>query len=216
VVTTLREEGDPVATILEHAERTEVDTIVMGTRGRSGLERLVLGSTAEKVLGRATRPVLTLREESSGPAVPRRLLCPVDFSESSREALRQAIALATRARAAAQVINVVRPEPVPPALAVGGGGADEVDRALEGLQELLDEVLNGKDSDGPRPVFETSAIRGTPSEAIVAAAKNGSADLIVMGLQGHGAIDRMLFGPTTHHVIREAPCPVLSVRRPPS
>jgi nucleotide-binding universal stress UspA family protein len=216
VVTTLREEGDPVATILEHAERTKADTIVMGTRGRSGLERLVLGSTAEKVLGRATCPVLTLREDSSGPAVPRRLLCPVDFSESSREALRQSIALAVKARASVQVINVVRPEPVPPAPAVAGGGAEEVDRARKGLQELLDQVLNGKGGEGPRPALETSAIRGTPSEAIVAAAENGSADLIVMGLQGHGAIDRMLFGPTTHHVVREAPCPVLSVRRPPS
>jgi nucleotide-binding universal stress UspA family protein len=215
VVTTLREEADPVATILEHAERMDVDMIVMGTRGRSGLERLVLGSTAEKVLGRAACPVLTVRAESPGTAVPNRLLCPIDFSEASREALHRAMALAIRARASLQVLNVVRPEPVPPAPALAAEGAKEVDLARKGVEDLVQKVLRERDGDDVRPSLDTTVTRGIPSEEIVAAAEKGSADLVVMGARGHGAIDRMLFGPTTHHVVREAPCPVLCVRPRP-
>lgn len=68
----------------------------------------------------------------------------------------------------------------------------------------------------PSEQVEKTVVPGKPQREIVAVAESRDADLIVMGVHGHGAIDRLLFGSTTHHVVREAPCPVLSVRQPPA
>ncbi|MFB6090444.1 MAG: universal stress protein [Halobellus sp.] len=60
------ETGDPVETILDYADRVDADVIVMGTHGRRGLDRYLLGSTTERVVRRASVPVLTIRGEASG------------------------------------------------------------------------------------------------------------------------------------------------------
>ena len=59
------EQGDPARTIVEIAEKEGYDLIAMGTHGRSGFAHLLLGSVAEKVVRRATRPVLTVRTTES-------------------------------------------------------------------------------------------------------------------------------------------------------
>jgi len=212
LVTTIRE-GEAVEVILEHAERVEADVIVMGTRGRSGLERLVLGSAAENVLSRARCPVLTIRAESRAHAVPRRVLCPIDFSDTSMEALRWGLSLAAKARARTRVLHVigVPPAPAPPAVA---GAAEQVDLAHGRAVEALDEALEGLDTgETARARLERAVAHGVPPHQIVQVAEEDDADLIVMGAHGHGAIGRTLFGSTTHHVVREAPCPVLTVRQ---
>ena len=63
------EEGDPVTEILEVAEETHADLIVMGTHGRRGIPRLLMGSVAELVVRRANRPVLTVRTPFPEPAM---------------------------------------------------------------------------------------------------------------------------------------------------
>lgn len=86
----INDEGNPAACILEHAASLPASLIVMGTHGRGGFERLVLGSVAEKVLRKAKCPVMTVPPPAVGtsklPFV--HLLCPVDFSDSSIAALR--------------------------------------------------------------------------------------------------------------------------------
>jgi nucleotide-binding universal stress UspA family protein len=62
---------------------------------------------------------------------------------------------------------------------------------------------------------ERTIVQGKASREVVRVAEEEGADLVVMGAYGHGVVDRLLFGSTTHHVVREAPCPVLSVRQPP-
>jgi nucleotide-binding universal stress UspA family protein len=66
-----------------------------------------------------------------------------------------------------------------------------------------------------RALGQAVELRGKPPREIVELARSTDAHLVVMGVHGHGVIDRLLFGSTTHHVVREAPCPVLSVRQPP-
>jgi len=65
-----------------------------------------------------------------------------------------------------------------------------------------------------RPIPDRTIVPGKPSRGIVRVAQDQSADLVVMGVHGHGVVDELLFGSTTHHEVREAPCPVLSVRQP--
>jgi nucleotide-binding universal stress UspA family protein len=87
------------------------------------------------------------------------------------------------------------------------------DRAKDALNDVLAEIGARLGVTGRTPL-ERTVVRGKPSREIVRVAEEEGADLIVMGVHGHGVIDRMLFGSTTHHVVREAPCPVLSVRQP--
>src|SRR5580765_3029647 len=90
------ESGEPVDRILEHARTLPADLLVIGTHGAGGFEHLVLGSTTEKVLRKATCPVLTVppRARATSKLPFKRLLCPVDFSDSSRAALDFAFSLA--------------------------------------------------------------------------------------------------------------------------
>ena len=109
-------EGNAATEILDRARRHASDLIVMGTHGRSGFERLLLGSVTEKVLRKAACPVLSVPrrapdvvptpsfgdrsgrpEQSRGaPVLFRKIVCPVDFSDSSTEALQYALSLAIK------------------------------------------------------------------------------------------------------------------------
>jgi nucleotide-binding universal stress UspA family protein len=94
------------------------------------------------------------------------------------------------------------------------GAAEQIEEAREQTKRALSEALGEIDL-SERPPVERTVLRGKPAREIVRVAEEEGVDLVVMGVHGHGVIDRLLFGSTTHHVVREAPCPVLSVRRPP-
>lgn len=98
MIETVVREGAAAAEIAQEATRINADLLVIGTHGRSGFERLLLGSVAEKVLRKATCPVMTVpgRLPDAGPADPvlfKRILCPVDFSQSSLHALKYATSM---------------------------------------------------------------------------------------------------------------------------
>jgi nucleotide-binding universal stress UspA family protein len=108
-------EGDPVSEILSQATDMKADLLVMGTHGRSGFERLLLGSVTEKILRKASCPVLTVprRHPDAVPATPvlfKRILCPVDFSDCSLESLEYALSLAQEADAQLTVLHVIGDE----------------------------------------------------------------------------------------------------------
>jgi nucleotide-binding universal stress UspA family protein len=105
-------EGSTAGEILMQAAHLNADLLIMGTHGRSGFERLLLGSITEKVLRKATCPVLTVprRHPDAVPATPalfKRILCPVDFSDCSMQALNYAMSLAQEADAHLTVVHVM-------------------------------------------------------------------------------------------------------------
>jgi len=102
------DQGNAVGCILEHARSLPADLIVIGTHGQGGIERLVLGSVAEKVLRKAVCPVMIVPPPAgSTAAVPfQRLLCPVDFSDSSTQALTFACSLAQESNAHLTLLHV--------------------------------------------------------------------------------------------------------------
>ena len=98
-------EGNPAAEILSQADALPADLLVLGSHGRSGFERLMLGSVTEKVLRKAKSPVLIVPQGlpdavPAAPVVFKRILCPVDFSDCSTRALDFAMSLAQEAEAA--------------------------------------------------------------------------------------------------------------------
>jgi nucleotide-binding universal stress UspA family protein len=214
IVTNIAEQ-DPVDAILAAAQNWPADLIVMGTHGRSGFERLLLGSVAEKVLRKAPCPVLT---------VPRRafsathgltfghILCGVDFSAASLRALRYAASLAAPGGPGVTVLNVIE------LFAEGGGLRDEL--VLDtpdfraGLIQTARERLHAAIPEEIRlgsPIVE-SVTMGKAWREILRVAGEEHADLIVLGVQGRTAADLLLFGSTTQHVVRQAQCPVLTLR----
>lgn len=207
-------EGSVSTEIVRLARRMPADLIVMGTHGRSGLDRLMLGSTTEKMLRKAPCPLLTVPADAPDavpvPVLFGRILCAVDFSPSSLRALSFAESLAEEADARLCVIHVVEPpsvfEPVPMG---ASGGAVSADELRAGARRKLDEAIS-QDARVYSHVSEV-VISGKPYREILREAAEEESDLVVMGAHG-GALSALAFGSTTNHVVREATCPVLTLR----
>jgi nucleotide-binding universal stress UspA family protein len=202
--------------ILESARRLPADLIVMGTHGRLGVQRLLLGSVAEKVLRSSPCPVMVVPPHDS--VLPStvsftHIVSAIDFSESSLAGLRWALSLAEEADAHLSLLHVIE---VPPELRVS---AIVADRNLDQLRAASDaDTLARLRSLIPAHAaefcsVETATAAGAAGHAILKYAEERKADLIVMGAQGHGPLERWIFGSKTRDVVSSATCPVLTVRR---
>jgi len=212
--------GDAAREIVAVANAVETDLIVLGTHGRSGFERFVLGSVTEKVLRKAGCPVLTvpprLTDAASSPSVTfKRILCAIDFSDCSMRGLEYATSLAQEANAQLTVLYVVEPLPSVPA---------DYESAVAGLKPLKEYVAAAADEgrellrhaipDDVRSYCQVETIQkiGKPYREILQLATEQASDLIVIGVHGRGVVDLMFFGSTAQHVVRQAHCPVLTLR----
>jgi nucleotide-binding universal stress UspA family protein len=214
VIEVLVDSGPPASRVLARARSLPADLIVIGTHGAGGFQHLVLGSVAEKVLRQATCPVLTVpphaRTTSKLPF--KRLLCPVDFSDSSLAALEFAFSLAQESDAALTILHVFEwpadDEPLATRpLSVPEYRHERERDATAKLHAFVPESIR----DWCRP--STRLAHGKAYREILGVATEDSSDLIVMGVHGRNALDLMLFGSTTNQVVRRATCPILTLRR---
>jgi nucleotide-binding universal stress UspA family protein len=204
--------GNVVQEILAQAKTSRSDLVVIGSHGRGGVQRLVLGSVAEKVLRLASCPVLTVRRgvrrARRGRSPFETILCPTDFSAAANKAVAYAKRLAQEADAELILMSAVE---WPFGEAVMPGAVAELRKSIESnASEALTRLLPPGASHGPSA--QAIVASGKASAAIVKVARARSVDLIVMGVSGRGALDMALLGSTTHHVIREGASPVLTVR----
>jgi nucleotide-binding universal stress UspA family protein len=212
----IREGAEIDAEILAAAEQITPDVIVMGTHGRSGFQRVMLGSVAEKVLRKAPCPVLTVSPKApdavpAGPAPFTRILCGIDFSDCSLAALEYAESLASQSGAQLDVLSVVQLIPMYDMTgAVPLYYPGLLDDLKADITRQLDRVVATTTSHIAVERFVTA---GTPHREIVRVATERKAELVVLGAYSHGAVDHLFFGSTTNHVVRQARCPVLTVRR---
>ena len=181
----------------------DIDLIVMGTQGRGGMKKLLLGSTAETVIRHATCPVLTV-----GPhvrVIPKdrcaQVLYASDFSSGSRRALIYALALAEEDGAQLSLLHVIESKPA--------SQSELLEWKRQDSQQLLSMVppdvnLNYE------PALEVEI--GIPEVEIVRLADERNADLIIMGSHAGGTASTHLPWTTLHHVLQHAHCPVLTVR----
>jgi len=214
-------QGFPATEIVECAQTIGADLVVLGTHGRSGVERLLLGSVAERVLRRAECPVLTVPvgQPDAVPAgfpVFKAIVCPVDFSDASMLALEYALSLARETDAHLTVLHVasfaLEQTMLDTAAAENGMTLAEFRRLTEqDLEARLRGTVPADASDYCR--VDTLLTHGKPGIEVVRVATDRHADLIVMGVHGRGAVDLTLFGSTTQHVVRAAHCPVLTIRQ---
>ena len=181
-------EALPVEGIQKLAAQTDASLIVMGTHGRSGLNRWMLGSVAERVLRESSVPVLTVR---SAPREPiRQVLCPVHDTEVSRRALTLAAGISASLDANLTVLHVHEPLATRPVSDLCGWVPAQ-ERARCEMRELVRH--------------------GDAAEEILKLATEEAYDLVVLGAERRRFFEGMVLGTTTLRTVRHAPCPVLTV-----
>jgi nucleotide-binding universal stress UspA family protein len=211
-----REATDVHREIVEQARTTHADLLVVGSHGRSGFERLLLGSVTEKLMHKAPCPMMIVPPGASdspvgAPVQFRGILCPVDFSDASRHALAFATALAEEADARLTVLHVIemppelRENPLSEGFDVDGIRAAAEAAGLRRLRETIPEEAH------TYCTVETAVREGAAYREILKEAAARTVDLIVMGVHGRGALDLAIFGSNTARVARAATCPVLIV-----
>jgi nucleotide-binding universal stress UspA family protein len=204
------EEGPPAERILEIAVGESADIVVVGTHGRKGFERLVLGSVADRTVRQAACPVLTVPPATTGGSRGdlRRICFPTDFSPTARAAWAWAVAIATAAGAEVDLVHVTF-EPVADhhlsAEAIGRMAQALRDQGQAEVERFLEKAAL------PRERVHVHLAGGVPGEQIVRRARERAADLIVMGTHGWSGAVRWMLGSVAHTVIQTAPCPVLTV-----
>jgi nucleotide-binding universal stress UspA family protein len=213
--TLLAEEGRTHAAIIDRAAAVHADLLVLGTHGRGGFNRLLLGSVAEKVMRTAPCPVLSvpasLPRTTTAQVVFKNILCPIDFSPSSLEAFEYALDLGRQANGGLTTLHALEymddDEP--------GEHADAELRQYR--QQIIDRArqrLHALATGHSQTWCEINdiVVIDRAYKAILHRAATHDTDLIVMGAQGRGSVELMLYGSNTQHVVRGATCPVLTVR----
>lgn len=202
---------EPAPAIVDYADEHGVDMIVLGTHGRRGLRRFLLGSVAEEVVRTASCPVMTLHQDVAvGDDSFGRIVVPFDFSPDSEYALGVAREMAERHGSRIELVHVIQP-PI-----VAGGvygmpmpGPTMIDGSLQ-AQKALAAVAESAGG----PTVEAHVLEGPPAWELADFSIQSKADLIVIGSHGTSGIRRFLLGSVSEKVVRSAPCPVLVLRRP--
>jgi len=186
----------------------------MGTHGRRGLRRLLLGSTAEEVVRTAPCPVLIVRHEevaATGPHGQPALLVPIDFSQHARVALHHAKELAGLFKARLNLLHVVEEQLHP---AFYNTGVLSVYDLIPNLEAQVREELETfyRETKGPDLPMEIHVRHGHAAHEIVAFAEEAMPLLVVMATHGLRGVGHFLMGSVAEKIVRLSPVPVLTVK----
>lgn len=193
--------------LIAHCIEQDIDLAVVGTRGRTGLGRLLLGSVAEQVVREAPCPVLTVPSRAPDDAVSR-VLAAVDLSEYSKSVIDHALAIADLHDAEVDILHVVQEMSVPAAYS-----PELAPMMVPGLKERANEALLELISQKDVQLVERSHVTGGyPASEILRFADEQGVSMIVMATHGLTGIQHFLIGSVAEKVVRKAPCPVLTVR----
>jgi nucleotide-binding universal stress UspA family protein len=201
-------QGEPREAIREYASEVDADMIAMGTHGRTGLHRYIVGSVTEGVVRLADRPVLTARTGDRRSEHYDEILLPIDGSDAAAAAIDHGIAIATAAGARLHVVNIVdigalaaRPSYTP------------TTGQFEQLRDDGERVTERVAQRGTEAGIDvtTTVTEGFPARDLLGYAEDHEIDLITMGTHGRTGLDRYLVGSTTERVIRHADRPVIAI-----
>jgi nucleotide-binding universal stress UspA family protein len=203
--------GFPVAEIDEFARRRQADAIVMGTNGRSGLERMFMGSVTMALLRIADVPVVTVHADDTLRSGP--MLVAIDASSASLAALECAIDRAGVTGVSLQLLHVYDESRLDRLIVVTGLRPQSAQRqALTDAEVALEEAADRVRAAGVK--FATELERGVPADTILAAVERHGAGSVAIGTHGRSALERFVIGSVADTVVRSSRVPVYVVRRP--
>lgn len=200
------EQGSAPDAILSFAQTRKTDLIVMGTHGRRGYDRLMLGSVTDRVMRRSPCPVVAVSklpdnataacEERHAHRLNRILFC-ADFSKHSARALNYAIEATAEYNAELTLLHVLEEAP----------SAAQSEQVIAATTEQLENLIPSKERKTLR--IKTAVCIGEPYQQIIRLALAEQIDMVAMGVRGRGSLDLAVFGSTTYRVMQLGSCPVL-------
>jgi len=201
--------GVPHRAILEYATEQGIDLVVMGTHGRTGVERFLLGSVTEKVVRLSDVPVLTVKATDDGTVTYPydEVLVPTDGSSGAAAAVAPAVDVASTYDARLHALSVVD------TMAMGVDVRSEV--VLEQLEDAARravEAVERRAADASVAAVETAVEYGRPHGGIRSYVDRNDIDLVVMGTQGRTGVERYLLGSVAEKTVRTSSVPVVTVR----
>ncbi|WP_137285381.1 universal stress protein [Halorussus salinisoli] len=201
----------PHTAILQYAKDQGIDLIVMGTHGRTGVERYLLGSVTEKVVRLSDVPVLTVKAEGCGEVTYpyTDILVPTDGSEGAEAAVGPAVDIAHTYDARVHALSVID------TMAMGvdvwsGAILDALEESAQSAVESIEEQA----TEASVSAVETAIEHRNPYRGILSYVEEHDIDLVVMGTHGRSGIERYLLGSVTEKTVRTSPVPVMTVRQP--
>ena len=199
------EQGGVAETIIAYATDRDADLIAMPTRGRTGLDRLLLGSTTERVVRRSTVPVLSIGPDDVPANYPyRNILAPTDGSDSADAAFDRALEIARHDGATIHALAVVDVG------IIGADGYAGVDALVSGAEQTVADAAATAEAAGVEAV-EAVEVGAAAAHGIYSYVADHDVDLVVMGTRGRTGMERYLLGSVAEHTVRTAPVPVLTV-----
>lgn len=213
--------NDAAETLCDVARTQQADFIVVGTHGRHGVSRMLLGGTAERCLSASDRPVLVIKDLPASapwrrprpvnvPHAPHHILVADDFSEPAERALRLSCSLAHQLSVPVDVVHVYRGDEATVTSAEHDGGP-RVDRALDAdiRAKLTQRVADVFGIDAQTVLVHV--MPGPVVPALLDMADYRGADLILVGTSGKSRMERWLLGSTAEKLVRTSSVPVLTV-----
>jgi nucleotide-binding universal stress UspA family protein len=203
--------GKPFLEIIQVARDEKVDLLAVGTHGRAGMDRVILGSVAERIVRKAHCPVLVVRNRKYIGF--KRIIVPIDFSDCSRKALEYAVATARAHESKLTILHIFEESFVEPYINAANSEeeANEIIKEIERVNESkYDDFLKTIDLSGVK--YEKLLINGIPETEMVRIAMEQQANLIVMGTHGRSGIKHILIGSTAEEVVRTVHCDIIIVK----
>ena len=198
-------------------EEQDMDLVISATRGRSGLKRLILGSVTERLMRTLSCPLLVVHSPDKALASSddqevnmKSILIGCDFSPDSEVAFEHGLSLAQEFQSELHLAHVVETSIYQQLHKTESPVEEELQqeiqtRVIKKLQDMVPEEARN----WCKP--QTGLLDGHPYEELVKYAEENNIDMIVLGTRGHGLVKSLFIGSTTDRVVRNAPCPVLSV-----
>ncbi|WP_049909439.1 universal stress protein [Haloarcula japonica] len=194
--------------VLDYADENAIDLIVMGTHGRTGVRRFLLGSVTEKIVRLADVPVLSVKADAEPGTISfDDILLPTDGSSGAEAAIEPTGTLASETDATVHLVSVVDTR----SLGVDVGSSVIVDELESVATDAIGDASDRLAELGVGTI-ETAITHGTPYRAILDAIEDADADLVVIGTHGRTGIDRYLLGSVAEKLVRTSPIPVMTVR----
>jgi nucleotide-binding universal stress UspA family protein len=196
--------------ILEYARKNQIDLIVMGTHGRRGFRRHLLGSVAEEIVRKSPCPVLTIgADQSLEPQRPRKILGAVDLEESTEQVVATVKSLAELYHADMSFVHVVPPISYLDYTSYGSPMAIDRGETLARAETLMKKHMKSFGITGENA--ELTVAQGIPDAEIVELARKEEVDMIVVATHSRVGLPHVLLGSVADRVLRTADCPVLTI-----
>lgn len=199
--------GNPVDRILQTALDQNSNLILVGSGGKSDDEVFKLGITTEKLIQLSDVPVWVAKTGKQ-PEISK-ILCPIDFSDPARRALRNAILLTNNFEAKLHILSVFEPFfTTSPRFMIDSD--EENEKLYHEFEQRMNQFLSEFDLKRVNHTIEIK--KGIPHEKILETIKRDGIDFLVMGTNGRSEFSRLIMGSVTEKVIRQVPCSFVTTK----